>query len=135
MTKETRQTKTGKIEYRYSVNFSVLDHDRFIALCEQSGMENKAAFIRARIFNEDFRVIKVDKTLLDYYSKLISLYAQYRRIGVNYNQVLPALRANFTEKRALAMLYKLENYTIELAKVSNEILVLSKEFEKQWSQK
>ncbi|GHT08682.1 hypothetical protein FACS189432_04550 [Bacteroidia bacterium] len=46
--------------------------------------------------------------------RLTTFHSQFRAIGVNYNQVVKHLKATFTEKMALAMLYKLEKATIEL---------------------
>ena len=74
----------------------------------------KAHFITARIFGEPFKVIKIDKAAVEYYNRLTALYSQYRGIAVNYHQVVKALNTNFSEKKALAFLYKLEKATIEL---------------------
>jgi len=49
--------------------------------------------------------------------------------------VVKALNSNFTEKKALAFLYKLEKYTLELVALNKQIIALSKEFEEQWLQK
>src|SRR3712207_9533075 len=97
-------------------------------LFEQSRLLNKAAFIKARVFNETFRVIKVDRSLLDYYQKLTTLYGQFRSVGVNYNQTVVALKSNFTEKKAFSMLAKLEKMTLELAVYGGEKNQLNPEF-------
>ena len=130
-----RIPKNDKAEYRYSVNFTSIENARFLTLYEQSGVFSKSTFIKARVFNESFRVIKVDRALLDYYQKLSAFYAQFRAVGVNYNQVVVALRSNFTEKKAMAMLYKLENMTQELKILNEQIIALTEEFKTQWSQK
>ena len=62
------------------------------------------------------------------------LQSEYRRIGVNYNQAVKALHTGLSEKKALAMLYKLEQLTIELISLNREIIRLTQEFE-QWLQK
>lgn len=124
-----------KTEFRYSVNFTASEHARFLTLFEQSGVYSKSAFIKARVFDESFRVIKVDRSLLDYYQKLSSLFAQFRAIGVNYNQITVALRSNFTEQKAMALLAKLEKHTIELAVIGGEVVQLTNEFRERWSQK
>ena len=33
------------------------------------------------------KVVKIDKAATDYYIKLTNLQSEYRRIGVNYNQI------------------------------------------------
>jgi hypothetical protein len=138
---KTQRRKGGRIPkndpalFRYTVRFNAVDHAHFLALFEQSGMQTKAHFIVSRIFNETFKVLKIDKTAVDYYTRLTSFYAQFRAVGVNYNQVVKALNSNFTEKKALAFLYKLEKYTLELVALNKQIIALSKEFEEQWLQK
>lgn len=130
-----RIPKDDPAKHRCTVRFNSVEYARFLTLYEQSGVPNKATFIKARVFNENFRVIKVDRTLLDYYQKLSTFYAQFRAIGVNYNQVVIALRSNFTEKKAMAMLYKLENLTQEFKSLNEQIITLTEEFKAQWSQK
>ena len=76
----------------------------------------------------------MDKTLVDYYTKLSDFHAQFRAIGTNYNQVVKELRCHFSEKKAMALLYKLEQQTVELVKLSREIVELSRELKEQREQ-
>ena len=76
------------------------------------------------------KVVKIDKAATDYYIKLTNLQSEY----VNYNQAVKALHTGLSEKKALAMLYKLEQLTIELISLNREIIRLTQEFE-QWLQK
>ena len=110
------------------VRFADTEFARFLTLYEQSGVPSKAVFIKARVFNESFRMIKVDRTMLDYYQKRSSLFAQFRAIGVNYNQLVVALRSNFTKQKAMTLLYKLEKLTIELAVIGGEIVERTNDF-------
>jgi len=54
---------------------------------------------------------------------------------VNYNQVVKHLKATFSEKMALAMLYKLEKATIELVTMQKQIERLTEEFERKYLMK
>lgn len=117
------------------VRFDDEEHARFLTMYERSGEYAKAVFIKARVFGEVFKVIQVDNSYPEYYAKLSDLHAQYRRIGVNYNQVVKELKSRFSEKKAMALLYKLEGITRELVTVSREIRALTQKFEEQWSQK
>ena len=92
-------------------------------------------FIKVHFFGQPFKVMKVDRTLVDYYTKLSDFHAQFRAVGTNYNQVVKELRCHFSEKKAMALLYKLEGQTVELVKLSRRIVELSKELEAKWSQK
>ena len=53
---------------------------------------------------------------------------QDRGVATNHNQIVKSLHSNFTEKKALAFLYKLEKATLELV----EIHKLTKEFETKY---
>lgn len=63
-----RKPKADPAVFRYSISFNAIDHARFLALFDQSGMHTKAHFITARIFGEPFKVIKIDKAAVEYYT-------------------------------------------------------------------
>ena len=127
-----RPAKDNPAIYRFSVNFSAEEHARFLTMYERSGLLSKAAFIKARVFGDVFRVIKTDRGTLEYVAKLTQLHAQYRAIGVNYNQVVKELRTRFSERKTLALLYKLEKATMQLVEINRRIIALSEEFRERW---
>ena len=127
-----RPAKDNPAIYRFSVNFSAEEHARFLTMYEQSGLLSKAAFIKARVFGDVFRVIKTDRGTLEYVAKLTQLHAQYRATGVNYNQVVKELRTRFSERKALSLLYKLEKATMQLVEINRRIVALSEEFKERW---
>ena len=133
--KQGRNPKKDPAIFRYTVRFTDEEHARFLSLYEQSGVYAKAVFIKARVFDATFKVMRVDKSLVDYYTKLSAFHAQFRAIGVNYNQTVKELKSHFSEKKAMALLYKLEKQTIELSALSRQIISLTQEFQQQWSQK
>ena len=63
---------------------------------------------------------------------LTEFYAQFRAVAVNYNQVVKALHGNFSEKKALAFLYKLEKATTELAMLNRQVIDLTNECKELW---
>ncbi|WP_373809567.1 conjugal transfer protein MobA [Porphyromonas loveana] len=130
-----RTPKNNPANCRYSVNFTAVEHARFLTLFEQSGVQSKARFIAARVFGEEFRVVKYDRSAMEYATKLSSFYAQFRSVGVNYNQVVKELHSHFSEKKTLALLYKLEKATVDLAEIGKRVLELSEEFKREWLQK
>ena len=121
-------TKTHCVMVRFEWN-------RFLSMYEKSGVYARAVFLKEHFFGRAFKVLTVDKTLVDYYTKLSDFHAQFRAIGTNYNQVVKELRCHYSEKKAMALLFKLENYTVELVKLSHRIVELSRELEEKWSQK
>ena len=90
---------------------------RFLDMHGKSGVEARAVFLKAHFFGQPFRVLVTDKTLL------------------NYNQTVKELRCHFSEKKAMALLYKLEQCTRELAAITRQVVELSREFQERWSQK
>lgn len=96
---------------------------------------NKASFIKNLIFGKPFKVFTVDENTRVFIDKLSSLNALYRTLGVDYDFLVKTLRENFTEKKAMAALYKLEQLTVELVKLNREIVALARKFDEQWSQK
>jgi hypothetical protein len=130
-----RKPKNDPAVFRYSVSFNEKQHAAFLSLFEQSGMRVKAHFISACIFDKQVTVVKIDKAAMDYYMRLTTFHSQFRAIGVNYNQATKAIKTAFTDKKALAFLYKLEEATLELVAVSKQVIRLTEEFETKWLQK
>lgn len=128
-----RPPKLAPASIRLSIRFNSEDHVKFLSLYEQSGVYCKARFIVKRIFNEEFRALIIDKKVLIYYTRLTEYHAQFREIGVNYNLTVVALKNNFSEKKAMVLLYKLEKITIELSEINLKIIALTKEFEQKLS--
>ena len=133
--KTGRNPKLDPEVFRYTVRFNEEEHNRFLTMYGQSGVYAKSVFLKAHFFSQPFKVLRVDKTLVDYYTKLSDFHAQFRAVGTNYNQVVKELRVHFSEKKAMALLYKLEQSTVELVKLSREIVELSRRMEAEWSQK
>jgi hypothetical protein len=130
-----RKPKADPCRHRYSFNLNDTDNAQFLALFDASGLKDKARFITSCIFNRELKVVKVDKAAMDYYMRLTTFHSQFRAIGTNYNQVTKAVKSTFTEKKALAFLYKLEKATLELVAIHKQIQDLTKEFEEKWLQK
>ncbi len=124
-----RKPKADPCRHRLAINLNDADYAAFLSLYEQSGLPDKARFITSCIFNRQLKVVKIDKAAMDYYMRLTTFYAQFRAIGVNYNQVTKALKSTFTEKKALAFLYKLEKATRDLIEINRKIIDLTAEFE------
>ena len=130
-----RIPKNKKRTHCVMVRFDDVEWARFLTLYEQSGVYAKAVFVKSRVFGETFRVIKIDKTNVDFCEKLSSFHAQFRGVAVNYNQVVKELRSHFSEKKAMALLYRLESLTRQMMEQGQQIVALAKEARERWSQK
>ena len=56
--------------------------------------------MRARLLGEEFKVISVDKTAVEYNRKLSEFTAQLHKIGILYNQAVRALNTYHSVKTA-----------------------------------
>ena len=130
-----RPPKLNPASYRYVVRFDAVENSVFLSLYEKSGATNKAAFIKNVLLNKPFKVFIVDENTRIFIDKLSAFNSHYRTIGVEYDTVVKTLRENFTEKKAMAALYKLEKITIELVKLNREIVALANKFDERWLQK
>tara|TARA_R110000868_G_scaffold321835_1_gene582884 strand:+ start:774 stop:1208 length:435 start_codon:yes stop_codon:yes gene_type:complete len=127
--KSGRKPKNDPAVHRYSISFSAEENAKFLALFDQSGMNVKAHFITACIFHKTVKTVKIDMDAVEYHVGLTKFFSQFRGIGTNYNQVVKILYRNFSDKKAAAYLFKLEKQTIELVKVTQEVIRLTREFE------
>lgn len=123
-----RKPKADPSVHRYAFRLNDSDNHKFLSLFEASGMDNKAQFITSLLFSKEIRTVKIDKGTVDFYMRLTSFYAQFRAVGVNYNQVVKLLYTHFTEKKAAAFLYRLEKNTGEMVVLCQKIIELANEF-------
>ena len=127
-----RKPKTDPAVFRYGIKLTSEENGKFELLFERSGMKQRARFIKAMIFGREMKVVRIDKVSMDYYIRLTELYRQFQAIGNNYNQTVKAVKSNFGEKRAFALLRNLEKATIDLVVLSKRVIMLTQEFEEEY---
>ncbi len=123
-----RPSKIDPAKNCVMVRFSDVEYAAFLSMFEQSGLHSKARFILARIFDDEFRVVKTDGAALEFVSRLTALYGQIRSVGVNYNQTVKQLHTTFSDKKAMWLLHDLEQKTVEVSAIGKEVLRLCDEF-------
>lgn len=94
--------------YRYVVRLNSEENVKFDIQFQKSGLRERSKFIKAMIFGKEIKVVRIDKATMDYYVRLTNFYHQFQAIGNNYNQTVKAIKNNFGEKRAYALLRNLE---------------------------
>ena len=52
--------------HRYSLNLDDVENAKFLAFYDQSGYKVKAHFIKNCIFGKSFKVLRIDKSKVDY---------------------------------------------------------------------
>jgi hypothetical protein len=130
-----RKPKVNPKMHRYVFRLTDEENAKFLALFDQSGIDNKARFIVSLLFGKEMKSVKIDKGTVDFYMRLTSFHSQFRSVGVNYNQIVKLLNANFSEKKALAYLYKLEKQTIEMVVLFKKVVELIEEFDRKYLKK
>jgi hypothetical protein len=131
-----RPPKADPCRHRYSIKLNDVDNAQFLSMLEETGLKyNAAKFIKTCLLKREIKYVKIDKAAMDYYMRLTTLHSQFRAIGVNYNQIVKHLKTTFTEKMALAMLYRLEKATIELVTINQKIMDLTRVFEDKYLKK
>ena len=93
----------------------------------EAGLEhNRSRFIVKRLFAEEFVVVKRDPSKVQFIARLNDFYFQFQRIGNNYNQIIKAINAHFSNIAIPHQIAALEQRTRELKILSIEILNLAK---------
>ncbi len=130
-----RKPKLNPAQNRYMFRLTDEENAKFLALFDQSGMDNKAKFIVSLLFGKEMKTVKIDKGTVDFYMRLTSFHSQYRSIGVNYNQIVKLLYRHFSERKAAAFLYKLEKQTAEMVQLFKKVVELTEEFDRNHLEK
>ena len=104
------------------------DQLRLIELFKRSGARTKTEYIRARILDEHFRVVTVDKSREDFVRRLTEFTAALNKIGVLYNQAVRAINAYHSPKTAVVMLRKLEGYAADILRLQERVIALTESF-------
>ena len=126
------QHKERKASYKYSFRLDEQQNIRFCRMLAEAGLEhNRSRFIVKRIFAEEFRVVRIDPTLGRYVTRLNQFYEQIQRVGNNYNQIVKAINAHFSNVAIPHQIAMLEQRTRKLKALSIEILNLAKQA-KEW---
>ena len=123
--------KTGKkprtLSYKYSFRLNEEQNIRFNELLCKAGSEhNRSRFIVKRIFAEEFVVVRRDPSTVQFVTRLNDFYFQFQRVAQNYNQVVKAINAHFSNVAIPHQIAVLEQRTRELKALSIEILNLVK---------
>lgn len=131
----TQHTKQKSLEKPRWDNWHVRlpnpkDQQKVIALFHKSRAATKSDFVRARLLDEHFKVITVDKSAMEYYRKLSDLTAQIHKIGVLYNQAVRAINSYHSVKTAQLLLGKLEQLSAQIMVLQQQAIRLTLDYRK-----
>ena len=118
--------------HKYSFRIYEEQNIRLYPVLCKAGLEhNRSRFIVKRIFEEEFVVIKRDPSKVQFVARLNDFYFQFQKLGNNYNQIVKAVNAHFSNITIPHQIAMLEQRTRELKALSIEILNLAKQA-KEW---
>ena len=120
--------------FRYTVRFNEEEHNRFLSMFEKSGVYAKSVFIKAHFFGS-FQGDESGQDAGGLLHQAVRFSCAVPRCRHELQPSREGIAFHFSEKKAMALLYKLEGQTVELVKLSRQIVELSKELEAKWSQK
>jgi predicted regulator of amino acid metabolism with ACT domain len=101
-------------------------------MMDEFGQSNMSKFVRNCLFNREIRVVKTDTSLYKTIEFLTKILAQYRAVGVNYNQTVKHVNTCFGEHKAARLLKNLEGYTAELVKLGEQLKAVTEELMKKY---
>ena len=104
------------------------DQLRLIELFKRSGARTKTEYIRARILDEHFRIVTIDKGREDFVRRLTEFTAALNKIGVLYNQAVCAINSYHSDKVARVLLERLERYSARIVLLLEEAVRLTIDF-------
>ena len=127
-----RPTTTDPRVHRYNFKLTTEENIRFKQMLCKAGLEhNRSRFIVKRIFDEEFVVVKRDPSKVQFIARLNDFYFQFQKLGNNYNQIVKAINAYFSNIAIPHQIAMLEQRTRKLKALSIEILNLAKQA-KEW---
>ena len=127
-----RPTTTDPRVHRYNFKLTTEENIRFKQMLCEAGLEhNRSRFIVKRIFGEEFVVVRRDPSKVQFIARLNDFYFQFQKLGNNYNQIVKAINAYFSNIAIPPQLAMLEQRTRKLKALSIEILNLAKQA-KEW---
>ena len=127
-----RPTTTDPRVHRYNFKLTTEENIRFKQMLCKAGLEhNRSRFIVKRIFAEEFVVVKRAPSKVQFVARLNDFYFQFQKLGNNYNQIVKAVNAHFSNITIPHQIAMLEQLTRELKALCIEILNLAKQT-KEW---
>ncbi|WP_195375311.1 MULTISPECIES: hypothetical protein [Parabacteroides] len=111
--KRGRKPKADKQTYRHMIRLNNKDNECFLSLFQQSGIKSKSRFIANCVLDNPVKIVRVDKSVMDFAMSLSQFFAQFRAIKTNYNQTFQVLVRNLGEEKARSMMKIIEKPTLD----------------------
>ena len=120
-----RKPKLNPRTHCMMVRFNDEEYARFMERYRASGVYAKAVFCKSMVFGESFRVFKENEMMRPYNEKLRDYHAKFRSLSTIYNQIVKEMHVNFSERKTMALMQKLEKATQEMSALAKDVITLA----------
>lgn len=117
-----RKPKLNPCTHCVMVRFDDEEYARFMERYRESGVYAKAVFCKAMVFGESFRVLKENEMMRPYNEKLRDYHAQFRTLSTTYNLIVKEMHVNFSERRTMTLMQRLENASKEMTALAKDVI-------------
>jgi hypothetical protein len=121
-----RKPKLNPCTHCVMVRFDDEEYARFMERYRESGVYAKAVFCKAMVFGESFRVLKENEMMRPYNEKLRDYHAQFRTLSTTYNLIVKEMHVNFSERRTMTLMQRLENATKEMTALAKDVIGIAR---------
>lgn len=121
-----RKPKLNPCTHCVMVRFDDEEYARFMERYRESGVYSKAVFCKAMVFGESFRVLKENEMMRPYNEKLRDYHAQFRTLSTTYNLIVKEMHVNFSERRTMTLMQRLENATKEMTALAKDVIGIAR---------
>lgn len=121
-----RKPKLNPCTHCVIVRFDDEEYARFMERYRESGVYAKAVFCKAMVFGESFRVLKENEMMRPYNEKLRDYHAQFRTLSTTYNLIVKEMHVNFSERRTMTLMQRLENATKEMTALAKDVIGIAR---------
>lgn len=131
--KRGRPPKAARAVHRYCVRLDEEENARLEMRFLKSGMRYRSCFIKKCVLEGRARITCIDPAVMDFYIRLTHFRAQFAAVGRNYNQVVEDTRRKFGDRRAAAMLRRVQDATVQLVILFKGIEKLTREYRERYT--
>lgn len=120
-----RPKKVDIQKYQHMFRLNKTDSKRLIAMYNRSKAKSISRFLADRILNHPIKIIKINKSAIDFVIQLSEFFVDIRGIKTNYNQLSSLLKRELGEEKARFALKILEKPTIDFIQSCKELEVIT----------
>lgn len=116
-----RPEKEDIKKHSHMFRLNETDSLRLQQMYKASEAKLMSQFLAKKILNHEIKIIRIDKSTIDFVMLLTQFYSQFRGVKNNYNQLFTLLVRELGETKARQMIKLLERPTLDFIELMKEI--------------